>query len=69
VRTYAFNEKCVRLIRAHSDRCHEHAGRSIGNAAAHNEELDFMSPSELAKRAIEIEKSLDELIKENGGEN
>lgn len=63
----AFDEKCVRQIRANADRCREYAEQSIGNAALHNKELGFMGAAELAKRAMETGKSIDELVKAEKG--
>ncbi len=60
----AFEEKCVSDIRANVEQCREYAERSVGQAATHNEELGFMGAAELAKRAIETGKSVDELLKE-----
>jgi aspartate ammonia-lyase len=56
-----FDEKCVRLIKAHPDRCREYAERSVGRAAALNEQLGFMGAAEVAKRAIESGRSVEEL--------
>jgi aspartate ammonia-lyase len=56
-----FDERCVRLIRAQRERCAEHAERSVGNAALHNEELGFMGAAELAQRAVETGKTIAEL--------
>src|SRR5262245_34681285 len=62
---HAFDEKCVRGISANVERCREYAERSVGQAAIHNEEPGFMGAAELAKRAIETGKNVDELIKES----
>ena len=59
-----FDEKCVRVITANRERCAEHSARSVGRAALHNEELGFLGAAELAEKAIETGKSIDELIAE-----
>jgi aspartate ammonia-lyase len=56
-----FDEKCVRLVKAQRDRCAEHAERSVGLAALHNEELGFMGAAKLAEEAIETGKTIAEL--------
>lgn len=63
----AFDEKCVRGIRVHAGRCADYAEQSVGNAALHNKELGFMGAAELAKRAMETGKSIDELVAEEEG--
>ena len=63
-----FDERCVRVIRANRDRCREYRERSVGLAALHNEELGFMGAAELAKRAVETGKTIDELIEEGAAE-
>lgn len=60
----AFEEKCVRGIRAHAERCREYAERSVGQAATLNEQLGFMGAAELAQQAIASGKSIDELLHE-----
>lgn len=60
----SFAEKCVRGITAHAERCREYAERSVGQAATLNQELGFMGAAEVAKRAIETGKSVDELLRE-----
>jgi aspartate ammonia-lyase len=57
----ALDEKCVRGIRAHADRCREYAERSVGRAAALNEQLGYMDAAEVARKAIETGKNVDEL--------
>jgi aspartate ammonia-lyase len=59
-----FDEKCVRLVEAHPDRCREYAERSVGVAALYNEERGFMGAAELAKRAIDSGKSVTEVVDE-----
>jgi len=60
----AFDVKCVRGITANVERCREFAERSVGQAATQNEQLGFMGAAELAKRAIETGKSIEELLQE-----
>jgi aspartate ammonia-lyase len=60
----AFSEKAVRGIKAHEDRCRQYAERSVGQAATLNETLGFMGAAEVAKRAAETGKSVDELLAE-----
>jgi len=62
------DESCVRVIRADRERCREYRDRSVGLAALHNEELGFMGAAELAKRAVETGKRIDELIEEGAAE-
>jgi aspartate ammonia-lyase len=57
-----FDTKCVRVIKAHSDRCAEFAQRSVGLAALHNEELGFMGAAELAEEAVDTGKTVDEIL-------
>jgi aspartate ammonia-lyase len=64
----AFDEKCVRGITANIERCREYAERSVGQAATQNEQLGFMGAAELAKRAIETGKSIEELLQEMNNE-
>jgi aspartate ammonia-lyase len=59
-----FDEKCVRVIKAHEEKCAEYAERTVGKAALHNEELGFMGASELAMKAIDTGKSIDEVLAE-----
>ncbi|MBI3653057.1 MAG: aspartate ammonia-lyase [Acidobacteria bacterium] len=61
----AFAEKCVRGIEAHVERCRQYAERSVGQAATLNEELGFMGAAEIARRATESGKSVDELLAED----
>ncbi len=63
-----FNEKCIRGISAHRERCREYAERTIGQAALHNDELGFLGAAELAQRAISSGKSIQELIKHERSE-
>jgi fumarate hydratase class II/aspartate ammonia-lyase len=57
-----FDEKCVRVIKAHKEQCATYAERTVGKAALHNEELGFMGAAELAKKAIDTGKSVDEVL-------
>jgi aspartate ammonia-lyase len=59
-----FEEKCVRLIEADRERCRDYQIRSVGLAALHNDELGFMGAAELAKKAIETGRTIDELLEE-----
>ncbi len=60
----AFAEKCVHGIQANVERCREYAERSVGQAATLNQQLGFMGAAEIAKRAIETGKSVEELLRE-----
>jgi aspartate ammonia-lyase len=62
-----FDEKCVRLLKAHRDKCREYADRSVGVAALYNEERGFLGAAELAKKAIETDKSVREVVAEEEG--
>ena len=59
-----FDEKCVRLIKAHPEKMREYAERSVGVAALYNEERGFMGAAELATKAIETGKSVKEVVAE-----
>ena len=59
-----FDEKCVRLIKAHPEKMREYAERSVGVAALYNEERGFMGAAELAQKAIEEGKSVKEIVAE-----
>jgi aspartate ammonia-lyase len=59
-----FDEKCVRVIKAHEEKCTEYAERTVGKAALHNEELGFIGASELAMKAIDTGKTIDEVLAE-----
>ncbi len=63
----AFDEHCARRITAHPDRCRNYAEQSVGKAALYNGELGFMGAADLAKRAMETGKKVDELVKEEAG--
>jgi aspartate ammonia-lyase len=56
-----FEQRCVRLDEAHPERCREYAERSVGRAAALNEELGFMGAAEVALKAIESGQSVQEV--------
>jgi aspartate ammonia-lyase len=60
-----FDEKCASVIRAHEDQCATYAERTVGKAALHNEELGFLGASELAQKAIDTGKSIDEVLAED----
>jgi aspartate ammonia-lyase len=62
--TETFDEKCVRLIQAHRERCQEYAERSVGRAAELNEERGFMGAAEVAMKAVESGKSIPEVLEE-----
>lgn len=59
-----FDEKCVRLIKAHPEKLREYAERTVGVGAMYNEERGFMGAAELAKKAIETGKSVKEVVAE-----
>jgi aspartate ammonia-lyase len=59
-----FDEKCVQLIKAHSEKMGEYAERSVGVAALYNEERGFMGAAELAEKAIDTGKSVKEVVAE-----
>ena len=56
-----FDERCVRLIKAHPEKMREYAERSVGVAALYNEERGFMGAVKLAEKAIETGKSVKEV--------
>lgn len=60
-----FDEKCIRLIKPHPEKMNEYAERSVGVAALYNEERGFMGAAELAKKAIELGKSVKEVVEED----
>jgi len=64
-----FDEKCVRLIKPHEEKLGEYAERSVGVAALHNEERGFMGAAELAKKAIDTGKSINEIVEEEKAES
>lgn len=59
-----FDQKCVRGITAHRERCREYAERTVGLAALLNEERGFMGAAELAQRAMQSGRSIQELLNE-----
>lgn len=59
-----FDEKCVRLITAHREKLREYSERSVGRAALYNEERGFMGAAELAEKAIETGKAVEEVVAE-----
>jgi aspartate ammonia-lyase len=64
-----FDEKCVRLIKPHQDKMGEYAERTVGVAALHNEERGFMGAAELAQKAIDTGKSVNEIVEEEKAES
>jgi aspartate ammonia-lyase len=59
-----FDKKCVRGIAADRERCRWYAENTVGLATLYNEELGFMGAAELADRAIQSGRSIQELIDE-----
>lgn len=59
-----FDQKCVRLIKAHPEKLREYSERTVGRAALYNEERGFMGAAELAEKAIETGKSVEEVVAE-----
>jgi aspartate ammonia-lyase len=57
-----FDEKCVRDIKAHREICQNFADRTVGRAALLNEERGFMGAAEIAMRAVDENKSVQEII-------
>jgi aspartate ammonia-lyase len=57
-----FDEKCIKEIKAHPDICKNFAERSVGQAARLNEERGFMGAAEIAMKAIDENKSVQEII-------
>lgn len=64
-----FDEKCVRLIKPHPEKMKEYAERSVGVAALYNDERGFMGAAELAKKAIDTGKSVNEIVEEEKTES
>jgi aspartate ammonia-lyase len=64
-----FDEKCVRLVKPHPEKLREYAERTVGVAALYNEERGFMGAAELANKAIETGKSVDEVVAEEKSES
>jgi aspartate ammonia-lyase len=62
-----FDERCIRVVRAHPDRCREFAERSVGRAALFNDELGFLGAAKLAERAVETGRRVEELAEESDG--
>jgi aspartate ammonia-lyase len=58
-----FDERCARVITAHPERCAFYAEQSVGNAAMHNDDLGFLGAAELAERALEKGKTVEQLIR------
>lgn len=59
-----FDEKCVRLIKAHPEKLREYSQRSVGRAGLYNKERGFMGAAKLAQEAIEGGKSVEEVVAE-----
>jgi aspartate ammonia-lyase len=59
-----FDEKCVRDIKAHPEICRNFADRTVGQAALLNEERGFMGAAAVAMRAVDENKSVQEIIGE-----
>ncbi len=57
-----FDEKCVRGITAHRERCRDYAQNTVGLAALLNEERGFMEAARLAQQAMQSGRSIQELI-------
>lgn len=62
-----FDKKCVRGIAANRERCRWYAENTVGLATLLNEELGFMGAAELANRAIDSGKNIQELLEEETG--
>lgn len=60
----SFDEKCVSQIKANREKCREFAERTVGRAAHLNEERGFMGAAEIAMRAIDENKSVQEILGE-----
>lgn len=67
--TKALAEKCIRGIRANVARCQEYSERSVGQAAALNEQLGYLGAAEVAKRAIESGQTVTELSQTKSSPN
>jgi aspartate ammonia-lyase len=63
-----FDTECVSRIKAHREKCREYAERTVGRAALHNSELGFMGAADLANKAVETGKPVDQLLEEGAGE-
>jgi aspartate ammonia-lyase len=59
-----FDEKGIRGLRAHEDRMARYAERSVGVAALHNEELGFIRAAEIAAKATETDRTVDDVLRE-----
>ncbi len=62
-----FDKKCVRGIVANRERCRWYAENTVGLATLLNEELGFMGAAELANRAIDSGRSIQDLLDEETG--
>jgi aspartate ammonia-lyase len=59
-----FDEKTVRLMEAHPERCRVYAERTVGAATALNLELGFQGAAEVAQEAIRSGRTVDEVMAE-----
>lgn len=62
-----FDKKCVRGIVANRERCRWYAENTVGLATLLNEEIGFMGAAELAHRALDSGRSIQELLEEEAG--
>ena len=62
-----FDKKCVRGIVANRERCRWYAENTVGLATLLNEELGYMGAAELANRALDSGRSIQELLEEEAG--
>lgn len=62
-------EKAILGIQAHRDRCRDYAERSVGQAALLNQEIGFMAAAEVARRAIETGRTIEELLREDSSQH
>ena len=62
-----FDRKCVRGIVANRERCRWYAENTVGLATLLNEELGYMGAAELANRALDSGRSIQELLDEEAG--
>ena len=62
-----FDKKCVRGIVADRQRCRWYAENTVGLAALAIEELGYMGAAELANRALDSGRSIQELLEAETG--
>src|SRR5262249_2608958 len=62
-----FAKKYVRGLPANSERCGWYAETTVGLATLLNEELGYMGAAELANRALDSGRSIQELLEEEAG--